>query len=219
MRIVSINIGRPAVIVRGGRQYTSSINRRPIEGFVGLTKSGLVGDRPADGLDHGGVDQAVCCYPHEHYPYWERRLGTSLPIPSFGENLTVGGLLEDQICIGDALRIGQAVVEVSQPRSPCWKLADKHSEPDLIRWIKETGYSGFFFRVLEPGHISAMNEFSVVDRSHDGLTVRQALQTAVAKAPRRESLERLVNAAALSAAWRTRMAKKLAALEDPGSRG
>lgn len=218
VRIVSINIGQPAVIVRGGRQYTSSINRRPVEGSVGLTRSGLIGDQVSDGLVHGGADQAVCCYPHEHYPYWEAKLETPLVVPSFGENLTTDGLFEDQICIGDALRIGQAVVEVSQPRLPCWKLADKHSEPELVRWINETGYSGFYVRVLDPGHIGVASELSLLDRPHEGLTVQQVLQAAVGPAPQREMLERLASAAALSAVWRARMAKKLAALEDPSSR-
>ena len=219
MRIVSVNIGQPAVIIRGGRQYTSSINRRPIEGSVGLTKSGLVGDQVADGLVHGGPDQAVCCYSYEHYPYWEERLETPLMVPSFGENLTTTGMLEDQICIGDTFRVGRAVVQVSQPRLPCWKLADKHTEPELVRWIHETGYSGFYVRVLEPGHIRTADDLSRLDQAHAGLTVRLTLQTAVASTPRFEVLEQLARATALSAAWRTRMANRLAALENRRASG
>lgn len=214
MRIVSVNIGQPAVIVRGGRQYASSINRQPVLGSVGLTRSGLVGDRPADGLHHGGPDRAVCCYPHEHYVYWEQRLGAALTVPSFGENLTTDGLLEDQVCIGDTFRIGRAVLQISQPRQPCWKLADKHSEPELGRWINETGYSGFHFRVLVPGRISMNDDVHLVDRPHGNLTVLLAFQTMLAQTPPRELLDRFANLPALSAPWRARMAKKLATLEN-----
>ena len=111
MRIISLNIGRPQLHLRDGRPYSTAIDRRPVEGPLELTESGLVDDRVSDSKSHGGPDKALCCYPHEHYAAWRALLASPLTVPSFGENLTTEGLLEDAICIGDTLAIGSAVLQ------------------------------------------------------------------------------------------------------------
>jgi MOSC domain-containing protein YiiM len=175
MRLACVSVGRPHVIMRGGRQYSSAINRRPVEGPIELTTAGLVGDRVSDLKYHGSPDQAVCCYPLEHYDYWRTKLGAAMPVPSFGENFTTEGLLETAVCVGDVYRIGGAVVQVSRPREPCFKLANKHGQPSLPRWIRETGYTGFYCRVLEPGVIQSGDAITLLDRPHPTQTIAAAM--------------------------------------------
>ena len=120
MHLISLNVGQPQLVLRGGRRYSTAINKQPVDGSLNLENTGLEGDRQADAANHGGSDKAVCCYPHEHYEYFASRLEVaSLAIPSFGENFTTSGLLEDQVCIGDTFEVGDAVVQISQRRDPC----------------------------------------------------------------------------------------------------
>lgn len=151
MRVVSLNVGRPQIVLSGGQQYSTSINRRPVQEPIEATPLGFVGDRVSNDKVHGGPDKAICCYPHEHYSHWSGILGRALEVPSFGENLTTLGMLECDVCIGDVFRVGGAEVQVSQPRLPCSKLAMKLAEQRIIRWIIENQFSGFYFRVLRAG--------------------------------------------------------------------
>ena len=209
MRIVSLNIGQPVVLVRHGRQYSTAMNRKPAGGSVLLTRTGFQGDRVSDLRVHGGPDKAACCYPHEHYPYWSERLGKQLAVPSFGENLTTGGLLEGDVCIGDVYRIGGATVQVSQPRQPCAKIALKHDEPELPRWFNRTAYTGFYFRVLEEGELGAADVFERVERPNPEITVEWATRVRLEKSPPLDHLKRLASTPELSASWRAALVERL----------
>lgn len=209
MRIVSLNIGRPTLQMRQGKPYSTAINRRAVEGPASLTATGFVDDRVADDRHHGGPDRAVCCYPSEHYRLWANRLGVPFPTPSFGENFTTEGLLEEEICIGDTFRAGGAVVQVSQPRQPCWKLANKHRSPELPAWMIETGFTGFYVRTLTPGTVSPGDALELVERPHPGATIRLAVHTVLLNGDR-ENLEQLVSLPELSASWREQIGRKLA---------
>lgn len=135
MHLVSLNVGRPQIVLRDGRQYSTAINRHRATSRVALGPEGLDGDRVADRNVHGGPDKAVCCYSREHYPYFSELLGHELAVPAFGENFTTAGLLESEVCVGDTYRVGSAVVQITQPRQPCFKLANKHRQPQIIEWI------------------------------------------------------------------------------------
>ena len=209
MRVVSLNIGRPSLLVRNERRYSTAINRRPVAGPVLLELTGFEGDRVADAESHGGPDKAVCCYPHEHYAHWNRELGLDLAVPSFGENLTTEGLLESEMCIGDVFRIGDAVVQISQPRQPCWKLANHRENPELPKLINEMGYTGFYLRVLKPGQLTGGDTITISERPHPGLTVLLTTRTFLAHRPDRGLLKCMVRVPELSASWQKRMADKL----------
>ena len=202
MRIVSVNTGRPQLVAKGGRTYSTSINRRPVTGSVQLTAEGFEYDRVSDRSVHGGPDKAICCYSHEHYPFWEERLGHDMPIPSFGENLTTEGLLETDVCIGDTYRIGTATVQVSQPRQPCAKLAGKHNEPRIIPWIWEEGYSGFYLRVLETGAIATGDAVKLIARPHSDLTILRILRLKRGDGLTKEIQTRLSDLPELANSWR-----------------
>jgi MOSC domain-containing protein YiiM len=208
MRIVSVNIGRPQLVAKSGRTYSTSINRHPATGPVQLTTEGFENDRVSDRSVHGGPDKAICCYAHEHYPFWEMRLGHEMPVPSFGENLTTEGMLEIDICIGDAYRIGSATVQVSQPRQPCFKLAGKHDEPRIIPWVWEEGFSGFYFRVVDTGAIGAGDAVELVARPHADLSIRRMLRLKRGEGLSDDMRERLANLYELAGSWREAFREK-----------
>lgn len=209
MHIESVNIGRPNVLIRHGRQYSTAMNRKPVDEPVRLTRTGFEGDRVSDDRAHGGPDRAACCYPGEHYQHWNERLGAALSVPAFGENLTTHGLLETDVCIGDTFRVGGATVQVTSPRQPCAKLALKHDEPRLPKWISETAICGFYLRVLDEGEIGPGDEVRLVERPHADLTVALATRLRIAREPDRALLRRFLDETPLSESWRESLVNRL----------
>ncbi|WP_433941649.1 MOSC domain-containing protein [Paenibacillus lautus] len=176
MGIVSLNVGKPVTVDYQGKDLSTGIYKQPVEGSLFLSSLNFEGDGQADLTNHGGLDKAVCAYPSEHYPYWERSLGKPMPYAAFGENLTLRGLLEDEVCIGDVYRVGEAVLQVSQPRYPCFKLSQKHGVKDMPARVLNTGYSGFYFRVLEEGSVSADSPVTRLDSHASGIAVLEVLR-------------------------------------------
>jgi MOSC domain-containing protein YiiM len=209
MQVVSVNVGRPMLVLKDGRTYSSAINRSPSAEPVELGPEGFAGDRVSDLKHHGGPDKAACVSAFDHYSYWGERLGRELAAPSFGENLTTLGLLETQVCIGDTFRIGQAVVQVTQPRQPCFKLANKHNEPQLIRWINHIGYTGFYVRTLGPGVVGARDPIKLLSRPAPAMPVTRAMRIMLDAAGPRDQVEALLAINALSEAWRGELHKRL----------
>jgi MOSC domain-containing protein YiiM len=215
LRIVSLRVGRPKTYVIPGAEdpahevFTSAIGKEPVAGPVWLDRHGLAGDEVADHRAHGGPEQAVLAYAASHYPRWCAEWGRAeVPIGSFGENLTVAGADEESVCLGDQWAIGDALLEVSKPRSPCNRVAWHNRRDDLMRRIRATGRSGWYLRVLTPGALEVGAPVVLAARSHPELTVRLA---AAAMANReREPREAIVllNCPALAADWRYRLAKE-----------
>ncbi len=122
-QLLSINIGLPKEVTYGGKVIHTGINKKQVKEPVYLSFVKFNGDGQADLVHHGGVDKAVCVYTSDHYPYWEKELNQNLVYGAFGENITVNGMREEDVCIGDTFELGQAIVQVTQPRQPCFKLA------------------------------------------------------------------------------------------------
>lgn len=184
MDVVAVSVGRPETIRWKGRELTTAIHKRPVEGPVAVGPEGLDGDRQADPSVHGGPWKAVYAYPLEHYAWWRARLardagpeasrvlGTvARPAPAaFGENLTVRGL-DESVAIGDALRVGTALLAVTEPRFPCVKLAAKFAHPGMLATFLASGRSGFYLRVLEPGEVRAGDPIRIERRDPHGVRV------------------------------------------------
>src|SRR5215470_14852392 len=152
MRIVSVNVGLPREIVWKGVTVRTAIFKEPVAGAVAIRELNLAGDQQADLSVHGGSDKAVYAYPAEHYEYWRKQLpDVSLSWGAFGENLTTDALWEDTLCVGDLLRVGSAVLQITQPRMPCYKLALRFNRDDMIKRFLLSGRSGFYFSVIEQG--------------------------------------------------------------------
>ena len=175
LQIVSLNIGTPIEIEHNGKPLLTGIYKQPVTGEVYMSRLQLSGDGQGDTVHHGGVDKAVCIYPYEHYPKWEQEFNKKLEAAAFGENLTTAGLLEHEVYIGDTYRLGEAVIQVSQPRFPCFKLAKKHDIPQLPARVLDTGYSGFYVRVLQEGWISAGSTLELLERDPAEVTVAEVL--------------------------------------------
>ncbi len=213
-RLKSLNVGQPAPLAYRGRWVQSGFRKSPVLGALWLEETGLEGDAQADLKAHGGPDKAVCVYPLEHYPYWRERLARPLEPAAFGENFSTEGLLEPEVCVGDVYRVGEAAVQVSQPRQPCYKLAARHEVKELALWVQETGRTGFYLRCLEPGEVRADDAIELVERPPEGVSVAEANR--VMHRDRRDAagIERLLALSALSASWRRTFEKRLAGVSE-----
>ncbi len=138
----------------------------------------IEGDEQADLKVHGGPDKAVYCYPSEHYSSWQAELGRSLDFGLFGENLTTAGLFEDLLHVGDVLAVGGAVLQVSQPRLPCFKLGIRLGDQQMVRRFLKSGRSGFYCRVLQEGHIERDQSVEVIESMPANLTIAQSFAEA-----------------------------------------
>lgn len=155
-RLLSVWVGRPQRVEEGRSPWTTAFFKKSVEGSLWLTETNLDGDEQADLDVHGGPDKAVCVYPAAHYECWALELGRRAGSPGwFGENFSVADQTESTVCIGDVYRVGTARVQVSQPRSPCWKLAKRWRLSDLPNRVVRTGRSGWYLRVLRPGWLGS----------------------------------------------------------------
>ncbi len=154
--VVSVNVALPAPFLTAKGDVLSGIRKRPAAGRVAVRRLGLAGDGQADRSVHGGPDKAVYCYSQGHYAWWAERLGrTDLEPGTFGENLTVEGFGESEVRIGDVYRVGSAVLQVTRPRLPCFKLEARMGLPGFQRTFLDSGRVGFYCRVLEEGDVAA----------------------------------------------------------------
>lgn len=197
------------------KPWTTGFYKQPVLDDIWLGYEGLKGDQQADRRYHGGPEKAVCVYPSEHLPYWQQQLGLpELPHGAFGENFTVSGLLESDVCIGDRYEIRHAVVQVSQPRQPCWKLARRWQVKDLTAQVERTGYTGFYFRVLRHGWLRAGADFTLVERPFPEWTVARANEIMHRRQGDKEAARALAECPLLSSSWKDSLWSRLEMTDD-----
>lgn len=201
MFIKSLNTGLPKRELFHGKEFMTGMCKKPVAGPLLLTKLGFECDGVGDLNHHGGSDKAVCVYSLDHYAYWKSVLGIEMPAAAFGENLSVEGLREGDVCIGDVYRIGTAVVQVSQPRQPCGTLAARYGRNDLVKLVADSGGTGFYFRVLTEGLVQAGDIVSFVERDARGVTVAFANNIFHHDRTNRNGIEKVLAAPALSGTW------------------
>lgn len=174
MKIVSLNVGIPRKVPYGDREVLTGIFKSPVTGPLLLRRLNLDGDHQADLENHGGRNKAVYAYPSEHYEFWRRELpGMELSWGIFGENLTIEGLTEEDACIGDHFRIGEAVVAVSQPRIPCYKLGLRFGRDDMPKKFLASGRSGIYFSVVEEGLVNTGDAIERIHQNEHGISVAE----------------------------------------------
>lgn len=222
-KIASLNIGKSKPLAYRDRHIQSGFVKASVSNSVWLSETGLDGDEQADLSVHGGVEKAVCVYSSKHYPYWEQRLGRKLPEAAFGENFTTEGLTEPEVCIGDIFRVGAPghgpIVQVSQPRQPCFKLGARHNVAKLVLWVQESGATGFYFRVLETGEVRAGDAITLMERLHPRASVAEANRVMHQDKRDLEGTKQLLTIPELTPSWRRTLTKRLSGdLEDASAR-
>lgn len=208
-KVVSVNVGVPREILWNGRRIRTCIFKEPVSGPVAVHRLHLEGDRQADLRVHGGDDKAVYVYPSEHYDFWRAEFPDKpLPFGWFGENLTTEGLLETAVHIGDQLRIGTAEFQITTPRVPCYKLEAKFEGNDIIKRFLASRRSGFYFKVIREGELSAGSEIEVIGRDSDAIPVSDIARL-YAGDDDLDGLRRAAQAPALIESWRQTFRERL----------
>ncbi|HZD19888.1 MAG TPA: MOSC domain-containing protein, partial [Burkholderiales bacterium] len=164
-RLLSLNVGLPRDIEWRGKVVRTAIWKGPVQGRRRVNQLNVEGDAQADLAGHGGEQRAVFAYQVESYRYWEERLSRrDLIHGQFGENFTIEGLPDDEVCIGDRYRIGSALFEVTQPRVTCYRVGIRTNEPQMAALLTSSGRPGFYLRVLEEGEVGAGDSILIVAR-------------------------------------------------------
>jgi MOSC domain-containing protein YiiM len=215
MRVISINIGKVRTISINGRPIPTAFEKRPVEGPVRATRLRLEGDCQANLQVHGGLHKAVYAYPYENYASWASQLDREPEeIAGYGENLTLEGLLETQVGLGDRLRIGAALFEVSEPREPCFKFEAYAGKPGIAQMMIANGRCGFYLRVLEEGMLQAGDSIEIVETHPARVTISELFPLLGSrKAPDRETAARALQVESLSPRLRRWMQQIVAGME------
>src|SRR6516162_1062853 len=203
-RLLAVNVGLPQNIQWRGEIVHTGIWKHPVERRCVARRLNLEGDGQGDLAGHGGEQRAVMVYQIDSYRYWERTLGRNdFTFGQFGENFTVEGLADDQVCIGDRYRIGSALFEVTQPRVTCYRVGIRMNDPQIPALLVSHHRPGFYFRVLEEGEVCAGDEIVKVADGPEHITVAEVDALLYLPNPSREKLQRSLRMPALSAGWKT----------------
>jgi MOSC domain-containing protein YiiM len=203
----ALNTGSARALEVSGREIQTGIFKESVTDALELGVLGFTNDVQVNRKYHGGPDKAVCAYAFEHYGFWSELLERELPAGSFGENFTLSGLLEDEVHIGDVFQVGSARVQISQPRQPCGTLAARFGIKDFVKQVVDSGMTGWYFRVLEPGTVRAGDHLELQMRGE--VSVQAANLVMHHKNVPREKMETLLAQPALSQAWRDQLENRL----------
>ena len=216
----SVNVGEPRTLGRPDaadpmdRPWTTGFFKTPVAGPVAVGRINLAGDGQADRRVHGGPDKAVLAYAAGHYPAWRAELGMpELPFGGFGENLTVRGLSEGTVCLGDVVRAGSALLQLAQPRGPCWKIGRRWRREELPALVQRTGRTGWYYRVLEEGTVAAGDAVTVLERPYPRWDVATLNRVLHARGAERVAVAamaaELAACEALPAGWRAGLRRRV----------
>ena len=213
--VISIQVGLPKALgIKGAsnpmdRPWTTGFFKTPVTGNIWLGSTNLVGDGQADLKNHGGMEKAVLAYAAEHYQSWREDLRLpDLPYGAFGENLTISAQTESSVCIGDIYDLGEAQIQVSQPRQPCWKLSRRWRIRDLALQVQKNGRTGWYFRVLKEGHIEPNLSLMLRDRPYPQWTIARANQIMHHKLNNRDAAE-LAACPLLASSWQQTLSRRV----------
>lgn len=207
--IKTFSIGLPKTIKHGeNKEMISAICKEQVDEAY-LTKDGFRGDGVADHKFHGGPDRAVCIYPYEHYALWEQEFQTKLPESAFGENITVGNMLEKEVHIGDVFQIGEAVIQVTQGRVPCSTISKRTNLPGLLKRIIETGYTGYLCRVLEEGIVKKDSTIRLVERHPQAVSIMFGNELYFHRPKDIEGMKKMMGIPELADDWKVTLLKRI----------
>jgi MOSC domain-containing protein YiiM len=206
-RVTSVNVGLPRTVTWAGRSVTSAIWKTPIAARVRVDGVNLRGDDQADRRVHGGRDKAVYAYAVEDYAWWSGELATPLGAATFGENLTTEGIDLQSCVIGQRWQVGSTVLEIAQPRSPCFKLGMRMGDADFVQQFEESGRSGAYLRIIESGEIGAGDAIAAGAPPAHGLTIADLVAAQAGASP--EMLKRVASTTDVPEGWRAWARRRL----------
>lgn len=216
--ITSIQRGEVSTYRSGARTWTSAIVKRPVLEQVAIEELGVSGDQQSDRKIHGGLSKALLCYASEHLAAWRRSLlergishciaGLPFGPGALGENLTLVGATEDDVCLDDVFAIGNVRVQVSQPRQPCWKLGLRWRDPELPIRVQRSGQTGWYVRVLTPGVAKAGDKLLLLNRAEPHWSIRAVNRCLHERGVAAEELRALAAVASIPERWRARLLRK-----------
>lgn len=210
MKLLAASIGQTREVNHRGRTVQTAIWKTAVAGPIHVGKLGLTGDRQADRGNHGGIEQAVYVYDQANYRYWSTELERDdFEYGQFGENFTVSGLTEKSVQIGDILRIGEVLAQVSQPRTPCFKLGLRMDDPTFVKSFTQSCRVGFYLRVLEEGFVSANDAIELTERPDACMSVADVFRIMHLDQDDLEGTARAAKLPALSPEWRGRFQERL----------
>ncbi|MBM7572411.1 MOSC domain-containing protein [Aquibacillus albus] len=211
-QILSLNIGEPTKHIINGKELHTGFIKTSVNHPIWLSKTGFEGDGQADMKNHGGEDKALLMYPYQHYNYWQERYNRKFQQPSFGENITVEDLTEENVHLGDIYTIGEAVVQVSQPRQPCYKIAEVHQIKDIPAVVTETGFSGYYFRVLQEGYVSPDDQVELIEEDTSKISISFVQETLFHQRENTERIKQILSNEAIAPSLRKTFEKRLKAI-------
>src|SRR5580698_3861156 len=201
-KLLSVNVGLPREVAWRGQTVRTAVWKAPVQGKRMVRRLNIEGDGQGDLTGHGGEHRAVLVYQLEAYRHWERELGRAqFAFGQFGENFTVDGLSDREVCIGDRYRIGEALFEVSQPRVTCYRIGMRMDEPRMAALLVSHGRPGFYLRVLEEGLVGAGDEIIKISDGPERMSVAEINALLYLPGHRREDLQRALRIPALSPGW------------------
>ncbi len=210
LQVRSVNVGQPRAVLWKGRTVVTGIFKEPVAGCIAIRRLNLEGDRQADLTVHGGPEKAVYAYPAEYYAFWREQLPElELPWGMFGENLTIEGLLDDSVHIGDRFQVGSAQLVVTQPRLPCYKLGLKFGRDDILKRFLQSGLTGFYFAVLQEGEVAAGDPMRLLHHDEHRVTVADITRLYRQDKYNLDLLRRVVAVEALPTSWRDYFRERL----------
>ena len=208
MRIVSVNTGKPTEIVWQGKSELTGIFKYPSGDAIFLGFDDVATDSVIDRKHHGGKDKACYLYSADRYNYWQELFpDTEMPWGMFGENLTVEGLDEDHFNIGDILEAGEATIQVTQPRQPCYKLNFRFENNDMVRKFVQSGFPGVYVRVLRPGTVKKGDQLKLVEKC-DSVSVKKVFQMLYGAEPDNDLLQKIISNPYLAESCRKDLLKR-----------
>lgn len=208
MRIHKLAVGGIDTFEWKNKLEKSAIGKKEVK-EVFLSFDGFDGDTVANPAFHGGRERAICLYPLEHYQLWEKEFGVYMNPPSFGENISINGMTEDQVFIGDIYQIGNAVIQVSQGRIPCSTISKFNRIDGLLKRVVEMGYTGYFFRVLKEGIVENNEHLTLLDRNDHNISVLFANQVYFHDRSNKIAIEKILKVDELAPVWRNLLTELL----------
>lgn len=208
MHLIAINVAKPKLRRFGFKFYTTAFLKKTVEGPVALAQDNLIGDKQQDLMNHGGNDKAVYGFSPEHHAYWQQKLGIGqIDYGKFGENLSISGLDESTLAIGDRLQINDCILEVSQPRIPCYKISFEFKQKSMLNDFIAYAHTGVYFRVIQTGTMTADSPVVVIYKHPDNITVKDLFRAYFDSkfADQEQVLRTAITIPQLAEAWRSKM--------------